>query len=99
MYEIVFRFELADKIRTSDIEMQYNQTNDFLRMRIDTSYSSKLHSVFSTIKTTIVCTIVVIASLAISKDVQDLILNPLEKLMEKVNKMAADPFQIILYDE
>lgn len=61
-------------------------------MRIDTSYSSKMYSYFSAFKTTIVCTLVVIASLAISKDVQDLILNPLELLMEKVNKMAADPF-------
>ena len=50
-------------------------------------------------KTTLICALLVIMSLLISKDAQELVLTPLETIMEKVNKMAVDPFQVIFFND
>ena len=49
-------------------------------------------SILNLMKTTFICFLLVLISLAISKDAQELVLNPLEAIMEKLNRMAVDPF-------
>jgi len=51
------------------------------------------------LKTTFICFLLVLMSLAISKDAQELVLSPLETIMEKVNRMAVDPFQVIFFND
>ena len=50
-------------------------------------------------RTAFVCIVLCIGALLISKDAQDLVLRPLEFIMEKVNKLAEDPFQIFKVDD
>ena len=60
---------------------------------------NKVLSIFGVIKTTFICFLLVLISLAISKDAQELVLSPLEGIMEKLNRMALDPFQVIFFTD
>jgi hypothetical protein len=59
--------------------------------------NNKWTSILNFFKTTFICFLLVLISLAISKDAQELVLNPLEAIMEKLNRMAVDPFQVIFF--
>ena len=61
-------------------------------IRVSMQEENKVYSTFSLIKTTFVCALLIGISLAISKDAQELVMNPIESIMVKVNRMAADPF-------
>jgi len=76
-----------------------SDNNDFVRLRISVAENNKIYSIFNLLRTTFICFLLVIISLAISKDAQELVLNPLETIMEKVNRMAVDPFQVIFFND
>lgn len=68
-------------------------------VRVSVHTNNQFTSLLSLLKTSFVCILLVVVSLAISKDAQELVLNPLEGLMEKLNRMAVDPFQVIFFTE
>lgn len=98
-YDIVYAFQNAKTVRLSDTEMFMSATNEYLSLRVNIYKQNQLYSIFSLLKTTFICFLLVLMSLAISKDAQELVLSPLETIMEKVNRMAVDPFQVIFFND
>lgn len=66
------------------------------------SYSTKIYtqyeSVMNILRTTFVCVVLAVASLFFNKGAQELVLNPLERMIEKVKIIAKNP-QIAATDE
>jgi hypothetical protein len=61
-------------------------------IRVNNYGNARINSILGLIKTTFICFLLVMISLAIQRDAQELVLNPLETIMEKLNQMAVDPF-------
>lgn len=60
---------------------------------------ARIDAILGLVKTTFVCIILIVISLAIQQDAHELVLNPLEEIMEKVNNLANDPFQVIFFKD
>ena len=56
-------------------------------------------SLLSALKTFFICVLLLFGAMSISKDLNKLVLAPLEAIMDKVNSMAKDPFQTITEEE
>ena len=56
-----------------------------------TRYENKINSVLSIGRTTFVCIVLAIASIYFSHDATVLVLNPIERMLEKVKMLAKNP--------
>lgn len=77
----------ASFIRKNEIITILSSKNEFM-IRVSRIQEFKLKSVLGFMKTTFVCILLVVISLVIQRDAQDLVLNPIESIMEKLNRMA-----------
>lgn len=90
----MYAFSNINILRTADYEnhLDLNDPLQQFMVRVSLREENQIYSILSIIKTTFVCILLVGTSLAISKDAQELVMNPIESIMEKVNRMAVDPF-------
>ena len=71
-------------------ELYYYSYKDFISI-IDTRYDSKLASILNIFKTLFICLVLTLGALYFTKDAEVLVINPIEKMIEKVKKIAKNP--------
>lgn len=99
-YNIISAFSDINVLRRSDYENHIDyDTEEYFLVRVSVQAENQIYSILSLVKTTFICMLLVGISLAISKDAQELVMNPIESIMEKVNRMAVDPFQVIFFND
>ena len=75
------------------IEMYYSQTNNSVAIH-DVREDTRLDAKLSMCKTIFVCIILITAAVIFVKDVNDFAIIPIEKMIIKVKKIAANPMRI-----
>ena len=68
--------------------------NGSIVVTIDQSYSGTLNAIINMIRTIFVTVTLLLGTLFFSKDANDLVLTPIERMIEKVNKIANNPLAI-----
>lgn len=96
-YDILYAFEDIEKFRNTDYENHLNEEGVLVRLNI--AKENQIFAILSFFKTTFICVLIVVISLVLSKDAQELVLTPLESIMEKLNRMAVDPFQVLYFND
>lgn len=71
-------------------ELYYYSHKDFISI-FDTRYDSKLASLLNIFKTLFICIVLTLGALYFNKDAELLVINPIEKMIEKVKKIAKNP--------
>ena len=71
-------------------EIYYYAKGDFVSI-FDIRYDSKLTSLLNIFKTLFICVILTLGALFFTKDSEDLVIKPIEKMIEKVKKIAKNP--------
>ena len=94
----MYGFDDIKKFRNTDYE-KFLSDDDALLVRMSIAKKNQTFAILSFLKTTFICVLIVVISLVISKDAQELVLTPLESIMEKLNRMAVDPFQVIYFND
>lgn len=67
--------------------------NNFIAI-VDFSFNSRYNAILSILRTCFICFLLTVASLVISKDANELVILPIERLIQKVNKLAENPLSI-----
>ena len=84
-----------DSFRSDEFLASYDQYQNFWAYAIsDYRYNTRMNSLLNMMRTLFVSLLLTIASIYFTKDVDELILNPLERMMNRVNKLAEDPLNI-----
>jgi len=78
----------SKKYRTQDWKEIYAHNVSLGSLKYDIHHHNKEESLLSICRSIFLCLILMIGSMIISKDAQELVLRPLEYIMEKVNKLA-----------
>lgn len=76
-------------------ELRYNEifyaaTNGFVSV-FDIRYDTKLTSLLNIIRTIFICAVLTLGSIYFSKDSEDLVIKPIEKMIQKVKIIAKNP--------
>jgi class 3 adenylate cyclase len=71
-------------------EIFYASTGDFISI-FDLRYDSKLTSLLNICRTVFICLVLTLASLYFTSDSEKLVIQPIEKMMEKVKIIAKNP--------
>ena len=71
----------------------YNEENNSFKSIIDLTKRTKLNAGLNLFRTIFVCFVLAISSLYFSKDLNELALRPIEKMIEKVDFIAKNPLQ------
>jgi len=93
----VFIYRDLEDLRNQEYE-QVSSLDPAVSILVDVKQNNIYNAVLSSAKTLFICFLLLAGALTISKDAQELVLRPLEYIMEKVNKMAEDPFQVFSFD-
>lgn len=86
-------FEWKEGIDYNDLrynEIYFSSAGDITAI-FDTRYDSKMSSLLNIMKTIFICIVLTLGALYFSKDAEDLVINPLDKIIEKVKKIAKNP--------
>lgn len=84
-----------DSFRSDEFLESYDQNQSFWAYAIfDYRYNTRMNSLLNMMRTLFVSLLLTIASIYFTKDVDELILNPVERMMNRVNKLAEDPLNI-----
>lgn len=59
----------------------------------DTSADSKLNAILSIVRTTFICLLLTVGALLFSKDANDLVISPTEKMSNKVERISRNPIE------
>lgn len=71
-------------------EIYYSATGDFISI-FDLRYDAKLTSILNICRTIFICIVLALGSIYFSKDSEDLIIKPIEKMIEKIKVIAKNP--------
>ena len=71
-------------------EIYYYAKGDFVSI-FDIRYDARLTSLLNIFKTLFICVILTLGALYFTKDSEDLVIKPIEKMIEKVKKIAKNP--------
>ena len=71
-------------------EIYYVSYKDFIAI-FDIRYDSKLTSLLNIFKTLFICIVLTLGALYFTKDAEDLVIKPIEKIIERVKKIAKNP--------
>lgn len=86
-------FEWSSSTNYNDLrynELYYYSYNNFISI-FDTRYDSKLVSLLNIFKTLFICIVLTLGALYFTKDAEVLVIRPIEKMIEKVKKIAKNP--------
>lgn len=95
---------LVDNFRKDDIQAfsepsdSSPQSNFVVIANQNVSYYNSRSAILSIIRTIFVCLVLSISSLIFSQDATELVLEPIEKMLEKIKKITENPLQAA-YDE
>lgn len=71
-------------------EIFYFSYQDFIAI-FDTRYDSRLTSLLNIFKTIFICIVLTFGAVYFTKDAEDLVIKPIEKIIEKLKKIAKNP--------
>lgn len=91
-----YKYMNLDDFRTDEIDS--SSFNDF-NVYASLQQANQLDCILSMCNTVFVVLLVIISAMLISRDATELVLQPLEALLFKVNDMAEDPFRIPKFNE
>lgn len=86
-------YEWEHGIKYNDLrytEIYYFSYNNFIAI-FDTRYDSKLTSLLNIFKTVFICVVLTLGAVYFTKDAEDLVIKPIEKIIEKLKKIAKNP--------
>ena len=81
-----FRINELIKVQSSDGDDAFN-----VKIVLDGRVVAKKQAIINVIRTLFVCMVLTMGALWFSADVNEIALQPLEKMIEKVNRIATDP--------
>lgn len=79
-----------DSLRFSDII--FYQDGNIISV-VDNTKNIELNAIFGILRTIFVCIVLIISSIYFSKDTNDLVVRPIEIMLEKVKKIANNPLE------
>ena len=83
-------------MRNADVESNvYNNLTSITENRANLS----LNAILSIINTIFVCFVLIVNNILFSKDTTDLVVTPIETMLEKVKKISANPLEAAQIEE
>lgn len=80
----------VNSLRFSDVLYYYDGN---IVSIVDNQANIKLNAVFGIFRTIFVCVVLIISSIYFSKDTNELVVRPIEIMLEKVKKIANNPLE------
>lgn len=87
-------YQWADLSTIRKADMDYVQQDNVIAY-IDLRNYNAMDSVMNILRTVLVCAVFLIGAMIFSKDANDLALRPIERMIEKVNKIANNPLKAL----
>jgi len=79
-------------------DLLYDSYDDILSFS-DNTKNIKLNAIFGIIRTVFVCIVLSLSSIYFSKDTTDLVVRPIEVMLEKVKKISNNPLEAAQIEE
>lgn len=84
-----------ESFRSDEFLASYDQYQSFWAYAVsDYRYNTRMNALLNMMRTLFVSLLLTIASIYFTRDVDELILNPVERMMNRVHKLAEDPLNI-----
>jgi hypothetical protein len=88
------------RLDDTNLYLSFDKDNNLKSYSVtDNRYSQNINSGLSIIRTVFVCCVLAFSSIMFSKDVQGLVLDPIDRMLKKVDRIAKNPLEAAQIEE